>query len=89
MALRKVKIINCKEASIRRTPWNPLHDKDISGIRKGVSNNSNKVSIGSTIEIDTNEVSYNWQGRKFYKVKNPRGWIYEGCIDYREEVPNE
>lgn len=84
MALRTVKIINCKSASIRRTPWIPLHDQEIVGIKKGQQIDDTTVKIGSSVTIDTNEIQYDWTGRKFYKVIRPNGWIYEGCIDYKE-----
>lgn len=82
MAFVKVKIVNCKKASIRRHPWIPLLTKDVVDIKDGVDDNTNIVSIGSTIEIDPTEVCYDWTDRKFYRVKNPKGWIYEGCVDY-------
>ena len=80
MAFRKASIVNCRRASIRRTPWIPLHAEEISGIRDGPINKEGSVLKGDTIEIDTDEVSYDWTGRKFYKVINPEGWIYEGCV---------
>lgn len=84
MALRTVKIVNCKSASIRRKPWIPLHDREIVGIKKGQQIDDTTVKIGSLVTIDTNEIQYDWTGRKFYKVTRPNGWIYEGCIDYKE-----
>lgn len=80
MGYTKVKIVNCKRASIRRTPWIPLRDKDIVGIKDASINSENTVNAGSTIEIDQDNICYDWTDRKFYKVKNPDGWIYEGCI---------
>lgn len=81
MAFRKASIVNCRRASIRRTPWIPLHAEDISGIRDGPIEENSTVKKGDTIEIDTDEVTYDWTGRKFYKVRSPEGWIYEGCIN--------
>ena len=81
MALRKVTIVNCRKASIRRTPWIPWHDKDLTGVRDGPSIVNGSVKMGDSIEIDTEQISYDWTGRKFYKVLHPKGWIYEGCID--------
>lgn len=86
MPIRKVHIINCKKASIRRTPWIPWHDKEIVGIQNGVDDSTTSVSKGSTIEIDPTSVCYDWSGRKFYKVNRPKGWIFEGCIDYKENL---
>ena len=81
MAFTRTKIVNCRRASIRRTPWIPLHSDDIVGIRDGPIENSITVKTGDTIEIDSDHICYDWTGRKFYKVRNPKGWIYEGCID--------
>ena len=41
-----------------------------------------KIQNGSVIEIDPEKICYDWTDRKFYKVRNPEGWIYEGVIDY-------
>lgn len=80
MGYVKARIINCRRASIRRTPWIPLKDKDIVGIKEGSRQEENTIAIGSTIEIDPDNTCYDWTDRKFYKVKNPAGWIYEGCV---------
>jgi hypothetical protein len=82
MAIRTVKVINCKTASIRRTPWIPLRDQEIVGIKSGQQVDGTKVKMGSFLRINTKETCYDWTGRKFYKVLNPEGWIYEGCVDY-------
>ena len=84
MAWTKTRIVNCRVASIRRTPWIPLHDKDIVGIRDGpkLDYGDQTVQNGSIIEIDTEQVCYDWTDRKFYRVRNPDGWIYEGVVDY-------
>lgn len=84
MALRTVKIVNCKSASIRRKPWIPLYDQEIVGIKRGQRTDDTTVKIGSSVIIDTDEIQYDWTGRKFYKVTHPKGWIYEGCVDYKE-----
>lgn len=86
MALRKVQIVNCKSASIRRTPWIPLHAEDIVDIKSSMRNSDSKVPSGTTIEIDTDQICYDWTDRKFYKVKNPHGWIYEGCINLGDGI---
>lgn len=85
MAFKKVKIVNCRRASIRKKPWVPLHSEEIVGIRDGPIETENTIKLGDTIEIDTDRVSYDWTDRKFYKVRNPDGWIYEGCIDLGED----
>lgn len=84
MAWVKTQIINCRTASIRRTPWIPIRDTDIVGIRAGPQFGKKQETIenGSTIEIDPEQVCYDWTDKKFYKVHNPEGWIYEGVIDY-------
>lgn len=85
MGWTKVRIVNCKKASIRRTPWIPLRNKDIVGIRDGPNQNNKQVEIidqGEQIEIDPDTVCYDWTDKKFYKVRSPEGWIYEGVIDY-------
>ncbi len=81
MAYRKASIVNCRRASIRRTPWIPLHAEDIAGIRDGPIDKEGSVSKGDTVEIDDEDVVYDWTGRKFYKIKHPSGWIYEGCVN--------
>lgn len=81
MSWVRVPIANCKTASIRRTPWIPLYYEDIVGIRDGPDQKTEFIKTGDIIEIDTNQVSYDWIDRKFYKVRNPDGWIYEGCVD--------
>ena len=85
MAIRKVQIVNCKSASIRKTPWIPRHSKDIVDIKKAMSSPDSIVTNGDTIEIDTEDICYDWTGRKFYKVKHPHGWIYEGVINLGDE----
>lgn len=81
MAWRTVHIANCKTASIRKTPWIPLYDKVITGIRDGPTNKDNTIKMGESIEIDINNTCYDWTGRKFYATKRPKGWIHEGVID--------
>ena len=82
MAYKRVKIANCKSASIRRTPWIPLHDKEIVGIRDGPKEQDGlTVKAGDSIEIDPDDICYDWKDRKFYRVRNPKGYIYEGVID--------
>lgn len=66
-------IVNCKTASIRRIPWVSLFDHDIVGEKKN----------GETIEINPNHICYDKTDRKFYKTRNPRGWIHDGVISYR------
>lgn len=84
MAWVKTSIVGCRSASIRRTPWIPLHDTEIVGIRDGpkMENDETNIQNGSVIEIDPEEICYDWTDKKFYKVRNPEGWIYEGVIDY-------
>lgn len=82
MTYKTVHIVNCKSAAIRLAPWNPRKDKEIIGIRDGPAEKEGIVKAGSKIDIDPNNICYNWQGRKFYKVRLPDGWIYEGVIDY-------
>lgn len=81
MAFTKATIANCRRASIRSTPWIPIRRKEIVGIRDGPVDNSNTVRQGDSIEVDLEDVCYDWTDRKFYKVRNPEGWIYEGCIE--------
>lgn len=82
MAWIKTRINNCKTASIRRTPWIPLCDKEIVGIRDGpILKEDSVVKKGDVIEIDLDDYCYDWTDRKFYKVRNPEGWIYEGLIN--------
>lgn len=76
MHLIKVKIINCKTASVRKHPYLPLYANDIIA----------ELKNGDDVTIDPGNVCYNWQGRKFYKTRNPNGWIYSGIIDYKEAV---
>lgn len=84
MAYVRAIIVNCKKASIRRKPWIPLRDKEIVGLREGpISDSENQtVKMGSTIEVDPEDICYDWTDRKFYRVRNPKGWIYEGCVQF-------
>ena len=87
MAYRRVKIVNCKTASIRRTPWIPLHDKEIVGIRDGpILEDDTIVKSGETVEVDPDVYCYDWTDRKFYRVRTPKGWIYEGVIDLEDDT---
>ena len=72
MALVQTKIANCRTASIRRTPWIPMLEEDVIGEKKR----------GEYIQIDTSEICYDWEDRKFYRTRNPKGWIHEGVIEY-------
>lgn len=87
MAWVQTRIVNCKTASIRRMPWIPLYDNEIVGIRDGpkFDNDEQLIQNGSSIEIDPEVICYDWTDRKFYKVRNPEGWIHEGVIDYGGE----
>lgn len=83
MAWIRTHIVGCRSASIRRTPWIPMHADDIVGLRDGpIFDDNELVKEGSTIEINPEEYCYDWTDRKFYKVRIPDGWIYEGVIDY-------
>ena len=82
MKFVKTRIVNCKSASIRLAPWDAERDKEIVGIRDGPHDDSGKVKAGTSIDINPMDICYDWTGRKFYKVRNPDGWIYEGVIDY-------
>lgn len=68
----KVKIANCKKASLRRAPWITPVSKDIVG----------EIQNGEVIEIDETSICYDWTGRKFYKAKATigEGWVHEGVI---------
>ena len=84
MAWTKTQIVGCRTASIRRMPWIPLRENEISGIRDGPRFGSEDIIIknGSTVEIDPEQVCYDWTDRKFYKIRDPEGWIYEGVVSY-------
>jgi hypothetical protein len=83
MAWRKVQIVNCKSASVRQTPWIPLHDKEIVGIRDGPElKNNDTIKQGDTIDIDPDQFVYSWVDRKYYKTRDPDVWIYEGVVDF-------
>lgn len=85
MAFRKATIVNCRRASIRKTPWIPWHDKELSGVRFGPNDSNDTIVMGDVVDVDTDQVTYDWTGRKFYKILHPKGWIYEGCIDLGED----
>ena len=72
MALVETKIANCRTASIRKTPWIPIFDQEVVGEKKR----------GESIMIDPDRTCYDWQDRKFYRTRNPKGWIHEGVIEY-------
>ena len=84
MAWTQTHVTGCRVASIRRTPWIPLHDKEIVGIRDGPKFDADETQInnGESIDIDPDKICYDWTGRKLYKVCNPEGRIHEGVIDY-------
>ena len=86
MAFIKAKIDNCNKASIRKAPWIPIHSKEIVGIRDGPIEKNNTFKQGESIEINIEDICYDWTGRKFYKVRNPEGWIYEGCVNIGDDV---
>ena len=81
MGYTKVQITNCHLACIRKAPWNTEEELDIVGYKKGPRVNSKNSRAGDFIEIDPTDICYDWQGRKFYKVRAPEGWIYEGVIN--------
>lgn len=72
MSFISVKIINCKKASIRKLPYIPEADECIVGEK-----NKNE-----TIEINPNIISYDWTDKKFYRTRNPKGWILSELVDY-------
>lgn len=86
MAYKRVQIANCHLACIRKAPWNTMEELDIVGYKKGPRYNSVFNRSGEFIEIDPDDVCYDWLGRKFYKVRSPKGWIYEGVIDFEGGV---
>lgn len=86
MGYKRVQIANCHLACIRKAPWNTEEELDIVGYKKGPRHNSTINRSGEFIDIDPTDVCYDWQGRKFYKVRSPEGWIYEGVIDFGGDV---
>lgn len=85
MAYTVARIANCRRASIRKAPWIPLRQDELVGIRDGPIKKDNTVTKGQTIEIDLDNICYDWTGRKFYKVRHPEGWIYEGCVSIGDD----
>lgn len=74
MAYIKTKIANCRTASIRKVPWIPAIDEEIV----------EELPNGSSIDINPDNVAFDWKDRKFYRTKNPKGWIHEGVVEYEE-----
>lgn len=70
MAFTHATIDNCKTASIRKRPWIPIFEEEVVG----------ELKRGSKIEVNLNDICYDWQDRKFYRTKKPDGWIHEGVI---------
>ena len=68
MSLAKVRIINCRRASIRKHPWIPLKEKDIVDTVDGSDAINDTVKKGSYITIDLDNICYDWKNRKFYKI---------------------
>lgn len=66
------KITNCKTASIRKCPWIPYFNEHVVGV----------ISNGDVIDIDVNNVCYDWVDRKYYKTRNPNGWIHDGVVEF-------
>lgn len=54
---------NCKSASIRKKPEDPLEDPDIVGF----------VKKGDSLYVDRNTLIYNWQGRAYYQCRTVNG----------------
>ena len=69
MAWTQTHVTGCRVASIRRTPWIPLHDKEIVGIRDGPKFDADGISICNkeSIEIDPDDICYDWTGKKSTK----------------------
>lgn len=86
MGYTTVRIVNCKKASIRRTPWITWHNKDMSGVLDGPLHTSDDFKKGDELDVDFDSFCYDWTGRKFYKVRMPKGWIYEGVIERKETL---
>lgn len=82
MAWTTVSIINCRKASIRATPWIPIYANDIIDVLDGLNTEDTHETVNGVIDIDPEQYCYDWTDRKFYKTRNPDGWIYEGCIDF-------
>lgn len=59
----KATVINCKKLSLRKHPWITPDDEAIE----------TDIKAGTEVEVDTNDVVYNWQGRNYYKVKLANG----------------
>lgn len=78
MAFEKVKVINCKRAAIRQDPWDI---KDSNDSDASFESTAEEVKGGDTIEVDFAVSCYSWIDRRYYKVKKPDGWIYEGCVE--------
>lgn len=74
MAYIKTKITNCRTASIRKVPWIPAIDEEIV----------EELPNGASIDINPDNVTFDWKDRKFYRTKNPKGWIHEGVVEYEE-----
>lgn len=71
--MTKVKIVNCKKASLRRAPWITPISEDVVG----------EIQNGEVIEIDESNTAYDWTDRKFYKANAVigEGWIHEGVVE--------
>lgn len=57
--MKKAKVINCHQLSIRRNVTVPEEYSDIIAT----------IPAGKTVIIDDSTVYYSWNDRKYYKVK--------------------
>lgn len=74
MSFRKMKIANCRRASIRKAPWRSYDAHDIIDTKKR----------GEEVEVNTSEICYSWTDERYFRTRNPRGWIRDGVLDFTE-----
>ena len=76
--MRKAKVINCHELSIRRAPWYPELDEEVVCT----------VKAGESVKVlETDNLYYGWTGRAYYLVESPNGnngYALKDCLEFED-----
>lgn len=75
--LKKAKIVNCHELSIRKDPTNTIDSECVSST----------IKSSEEIVVDTSEIIYSWDDKEFYKVVSSGeviGYARIDCLEIKE-----
>lgn len=72
--MKTATIRNCKTCGVRKDPTDPNEDDVLV----------DQLKVGTKVQVDPEDVVYNWQGRKFLKVKLTGGKEGYICRDLLE-----